>query len=630
MGIQNLAGQSIGQYELQELLGLGGMGAVYRAFQPSLKRSVAIKILTPALAQQPGYLERFNREAETAAGLEHSHIVPIYDHGTENGTSYVVMRYLTGGTLADRMRRQRDEGLPMPSLGEVAELLGQLSSALDYAHKQGIVHRDIKPSNIMFDEHGNAYIVDFGIAKLIEATESLTGTGVSMGTPAYMAPEQWTGDPIGPATDQYALGVMTYALCTGHPPFEGPTPYALMHKHLNEKPIPPHYQRTDLPQTAALVLERALAKRPEERYPTVSDFSEAFRNAIEGATGEQTGFFTVPVQHEPSAIGPLTPPSQGSGAALATTVRRIKPMWALAIALGVLAVLLGVAVILLLTNNPPPTDLAGEQTNIALSAVALAETRTALDALAFQQTQSALESQSVQETQIALNATHTAEIPDMAPQTEGEALLLTATALSLLDAETETAPATPTETLPPTAPPTATFTLPPSSTPIAVLSPEPTWTPIPPAEGAVDSALIAPDSRQTVAVPAGCRTAGIEPPSLTTNDEVVITWSWSASRYALLQDHIERARYEVDLDQRPLLDWRDHIGQPERRGQLWIVSWRYPVGRLAPGEHVITYRLQWTEPVYDGTQLYGPSTENPEEDGSCVFYVVEPETDAGS
>ena len=273
MGIQNLAGTTIGQYELQELLGLGGMGAVYRAIQPSLKRSVAIKILTPALAQQPGYLERFNREAETAAGLEHSHIVPIYDHGTEDGTSYVVMRYLTGGTLADRRRRQRDMGVPLPSLGEVADLLAQLASALDYAHKQGIVHRDIKPSNVMFDEHGNAYVVDFGIAKLIEATESLTGNGVSMGTPAYMAPEQWKGDPISPATDQYALGVMTYALCTGHPPFEGPTPYALMHKHLNEKPIPPHFQRTDLPQTAALVLERALAKRPEERYPTVSDFS---------------------------------------------------------------------------------------------------------------------------------------------------------------------------------------------------------------------------------------------------------------------------------------------------------------------------------------------------------------------
>ena len=616
MGIQNLAGQSIGQYELQELLGLGGMGAVYRAFQPSLKRSVAIKILTPALAQQPGYLERFNREAETAAGLEHSHIVPIYDHGTENGTSYVVMRYLTGGTLADRMRRQRDEGLPMPSLGEVAELLGQLSSALDYAHKQGIVHRDIKPSNIMFDEHGNAYIVDFGIAKLIEATESLTGTGVSMGTPAYMAPEQWTGDPIGPATDQYALGVMTYALCTGHPPFEGPTPYALMHKHLNEKPIPPHFQRTDLPQTAALVLERALAKAPEERYPAVGGFSEAFRGAIEGATGEQTGFFTVPVSPQATPIGPLTPPSSSAGRALPATVRRIKPMWALAIALGVLALLIAIAVIVLVLDDdaPPATNLAGEQTNIALSAVALGETRIALDGLALQQTQAALEVLAVQETQSALNATHTAEAPPITPQTEGEALLLTATALSLLEPGEDVA----------TEPPTATATPLPSSTPIAVLSPVPSSTPTRDPGATLDVALIAPPTPHTVIIPAGCRGAGIEPPSLTTEDEVVIAWSWSASRYALLQDHIERARYEIELDQRPLLDWRDYIGQPMRRGQLWTIAWRYPAGQLATGEHIISYRLQWTEPVYDGSRLYGPSTDNPEEEGSCVFYVVEP------
>lgn len=619
MGIQNLAGLSIGQYELQELLGLGGMGAVYRAFQPSLKRSVAIKILSPALAQQPGYLERFNREAETAAGLEHSHIVPIYDHGTEDGTSYVVMRYLTGGTLADRMRRQKDERIPMPSLGEIADLLAQLASALDYAHKQGIVHRDIKPSNVMFDEHGNAYIVDFGIAKLIEATESLTGTGVSMGTPAYMAPEQWKGEPIGPATDQYALAVMTYALCTGHPPFDGPTPYALMHKHLNEIPIPPHFQRTDLPQTAALVVERALAKAPEERFPAVGDFADAFRGAIEGATGEQTGFFTVPVSPQPTPIGPLTPPSNSGGRALPATVRRVRPRGALGIAFGALALLIGAAILALVFGNdsPPATNIAGEQTNIAgeqtdiaLSAVALGETRVALDALALQETQSALETLAAQETQAALSVTHTSEAP-LTPQTEGEALLLTATALSLTDSGAEQMATT-----------TIIPTVRPSSTPIAVLSPVPSITPSLAPGDTRDPALIAQPTPQPVIVPAGCRAAGIEPPSPTTEEEVVITWSWSASRYALLQDHIERARYEIDLDQQPLLNWRDHMGQPMRRGELWTVSWRYPVGRLAAGEHVVSYRLSWTEPVYDGTRLYGPSTENPEEEGSCVFHVV--------
>lgn len=627
MGIQSLAGQSIGQYELQELLGIGGMGAVYRAFQPSLKRSVAIKILTPALAQQPGYLERFNREAETAAGLEHSHIVPIYDHGTENGASYVVMRYLTGGTLADRMRRHKDQAMPMPSLGEVAELLEQLGSALDYAHSQGIVHRDIKPSNVMFDEHGNAYIVDFGIAKLIDTTESLTGTGVSMGTPAYMAPEQWKGEPVGPATDQYALGVMTYALCTGHPPFEAPTPYALMHKHLNEKPIPPHYQRTDLPPTATLVLERALAKAPEDRYPAVSDFAEAFRGAIEGSTGEQTGFFTVPVSPQPTPIGPLTPPSGVSGRrSTPTAARRVQRGWALGAALGALALLIGAAALALLLDDDPsaPTDIAGEQTRVALSAVALAETQLALETLA------------VEQTQAAISATGTAIAAPGTPQTEGEALLLTATALSLLEPEngpedTPTAMPTATPTITPTSAPTETPvpsetpTLRPSSTPIAVLSPTPLALRAAPtsAAAAAGAALPGPTPSE-VAVPAGCRAAGIEPPTPTTADQVVIIWSWSASRRALLQDHIERARYEVELDGRPLRDYRDYRSEPERSGELWIVTWRYPVGQLETGEHTVSFRVSWTEPVYDGTQLYGPSTENPEEEGSCVFHVVEP------
>lgn len=602
MGIQNLAGQTIGQYELQELLGLGGMGAVYRAFQPSLKRSVAIKILTPALAQQPGYLERFNREAETAAALEHSHIVPIYDHGTEDGTSYVVMRYLTGGTLADRMRQQGKTGAPLPSLGEVADLLAQLASALDYAHSQGVIHRDIKPSNVMFDDFGSAYLVDFGIAKLVEATESLTGTGVSMGTPAYMAPEQWKGEPVGPATDQYALAVMTYALCTGHPPFEAPTPYALMHKHLNEEPIPPHYQRPDMPQTAALVLARALAKTPEERYPTAGDFAEAFRAAIAGATGEQTGFFTVPVSSQPTPIGPLTP---DSGLARRTTARHMRPPWALAGALGAVGVLVSAAAIVLLTRDAPaPPDIAGEQTRIALSAVALDQTQIALETLA------------VEQTQIALEATQTAAGPPLTPQTEGEALLLTATALSLIEpVATLTHSPAPTETpsATVTAGPTAALALRPSSTPIAVLSP----TPAPPSPAASTP-------QDTVIIPAACRAAGVEPPHATTADSILIVWSWSANRFALLQDHVERARYEVQLDGELLRNWRDYTGQPERRGNLWTITWRYPVGPLDAGEHAISYRVTWTEPVYDGRQLYGPSTDNPEEEGSCIFLVTEP------
>ncbi|MCD4686658.1 MAG: serine/threonine protein kinase, partial [Anaerolineae bacterium] len=206
MGLSNLTGQTLGEYELAELIGAGGMGAVYRAYQRKLERAVAVKILSTALASQSGYVERFQREARTSAALEHTNIVPVYDYGVQRELSYVVMRLLTGGSLSERMQRREDLGQPLPSLPEIADLLRQIASALDYAHSQHVIHRDIKPSNIMFDNQGSAYLVDFGIAKLTEASSVLTGTGTTMGTPAYMPPEQWRSETLTPAADQYALG----------------------------------------------------------------------------------------------------------------------------------------------------------------------------------------------------------------------------------------------------------------------------------------------------------------------------------------------------------------------------------------------------------------------------------------
>ena len=224
MTIENLTGHSLGQYLLRELLGRGGMGAVYRSYQASLKREVAVKVLDPQLAQQPGYAERFNLEAETAARLEHHHIIPVYDYGTQDGLSYVVMRLLTGGTLTQRMAASASAALSQPSLSDVVDVLKQLASALDYAHSAGVIHRDIKPSNVMFDNHGQAYLVDFGIAKLTQASQALTVSGALMGTPLFMAPEQWRSEEPTPAMDQYALGVMTYLLVTGL--FFGVMPWA--------------------------------------------------------------------------------------------------------------------------------------------------------------------------------------------------------------------------------------------------------------------------------------------------------------------------------------------------------------------------------------------------------------------
>lgn len=286
------------------------MAAVYRGHQLSLRRDVAIKVLPLDLAQQGDYMQRFFREAEVAARLEHPNIVPIYDYGNEQGVTYVAMRLLTGGTLADRMMHQARYQLPLPSLSEISTLLKQLGSALDYAHRNGVIHRDIKPSNVMFDEQGTAFLVDFGIAKLLESTGSLTSTGLTMGTPLYMSPEQWRADqPLTQAADQYALAVMTYALLTGHPPFEAPTPYALMHKHLNEIPPAPHLLRPDLPPAVAQVLARALAKNPVERFPSVGEFAWTFEQAVGGMDSSTTQFFVTPLPLKVMPTPPRIPTS---------------------------------------------------------------------------------------------------------------------------------------------------------------------------------------------------------------------------------------------------------------------------------------------------------------------------------
>lgn len=317
MSVQNLSGQILGQYELRELLGIGGMSAVYHGYQPELERHVAVKVLSPLIAQEPGYSERFILEAKTIASLEHPHIVPVYDYGTQEGISYVAMRLLNGGTLAQRLDQRLLDGGPLPSLGEIAALLRQLASALDYAHSRGVIHRDLKTGNVMFDRQGHAYLVDFGIAKLMHASSALTKEGLIMGTAAYMAPEQWRSELLTPALDQYALGVLMYLLVTGRLPYDAPTSHELMYKHLHEMPAPAHTLRADVPPAVSVALDRALAKNPSERYPDVLAFADAFSEAVRGAEGQPTEFFTfdlapgtipsLPVVVE-STPGDRTPP----------------------------------------------------------------------------------------------------------------------------------------------------------------------------------------------------------------------------------------------------------------------------------------------------------------------------------
>jgi len=267
-----MIGQRIGQYEIIEEIGRGGMATVYRARQINAERFVAIKVIHSNIAADKSALERFIREARLVARLEHPYIIPVYDYDGVHNPPYIVMRFLESGTLKDVLDRG---ALP---LNEIAYMMRQISGALDYAHRQGVIHRDIKPSNIMIDSEGNAYLTDFGIARFSESGNDMTGlthTGLTVGTPGYMAPEQGLGQKVDERADIYALGVMLFQMATGSMPYSAETPMALVLKHI-QAPIPSaHSLRPDLPPEFDMIIRRAMAKDPLERYQSGRELSDA-------------------------------------------------------------------------------------------------------------------------------------------------------------------------------------------------------------------------------------------------------------------------------------------------------------------------------------------------------------------
>src|SRR3954452_21578449 len=222
-------GTVLGAYVVTERIGRGGMASVYQAHHPALDRDVAIKVLWDSIADQAGFIERFRREARSASRLRHPNILTVYDFGEQDGTLYMVTELLTGGTLADRL------GRPVPYT-EALRVLRGIGAALDVAHADGLIHRDVKPSNILFTRDGEPVLADFGIARLTEATDSLTMQGTLIGTPHYMAPEMASGEDAQPASDLYSLGVVLYEMLVGEPPFPRPTPIAVVRAHIYEQP----------------------------------------------------------------------------------------------------------------------------------------------------------------------------------------------------------------------------------------------------------------------------------------------------------------------------------------------------------------------------------------------------------
>jgi tRNA A-37 threonylcarbamoyl transferase component Bud32 len=257
--------EKIARYEILREIGRGGMATVYLAYDPNFQREVAVKVMLREAVDNPALFQRFLREARTIASLEHPAIVPVYDFGEEDGRPFLVMRYLSGGSLAERIRKG-----PIP-IAEAAKVLVRIGGALESAHAKGIVHRDIKPSNILFDPSGEAYLTDFGIALLSETASTLTGAAV-LGTPSYMAPEQIRGEgKVDGRADIYALGIVLFEMLTGKTPYKADTPAQVMMMHLaNPTPRLPE-ARNDLPESVNNLLVRAMAKEPEFRFQNASE-----------------------------------------------------------------------------------------------------------------------------------------------------------------------------------------------------------------------------------------------------------------------------------------------------------------------------------------------------------------------
>jgi serine/threonine-protein kinase len=250
------------------------MGTVYHGYQATVQRDVAIKILPAVMAQDPAFIARFRQEAKVIANLGHARILPVHDYGEQDGMAYLVMRYLNGGTL-----RQRIEKSGQLDIADAARILRQVAEGLNFAHNQGIIHRDLTANNIMFDTAGDAYITDFGLAKIMENSAQLTGSAI-VGTPAYMSPEQGLDSGVDHRADIYALGVVLFEMLTGDVPFHGSSAMVVVVKHINE-PIPdPLEKRPDLSPAVVAVILRATEKDPNNRFQSCLEMANAMDTAI--------------------------------------------------------------------------------------------------------------------------------------------------------------------------------------------------------------------------------------------------------------------------------------------------------------------------------------------------------------
>jgi eukaryotic-like serine/threonine-protein kinase len=301
------------RYEVEAPLGAGGMAEVWRGHDRVLNRTVAIKTLLPQFARDASFVDRFRREAQAAARLNHPGIVSVYDSGTDGDAPYIVMQYIEGRTLADFL----GSGKTLPP-GQAAKIAQDIAEALGVAHAHGVIHRDIKPANVMITRDGKVLVMDFGIARLISGPETAPQTSAVLGTASYLSPEQAQGQPVDARSDIYALGVVLYEMLTGRPPFTGDSPMAIAYKQVNATPPAPSSANPEVPPELDAVVMRALSKNPANRYQTGQEFADDLERARTGgqvmatpllpAGGEATQVISRP---QPTSV--LPPQEQEPG-----------------------------------------------------------------------------------------------------------------------------------------------------------------------------------------------------------------------------------------------------------------------------------------------------------------------------
>jgi serine/threonine protein kinase len=306
---ENLTGKQIGGYEILESIGQGGMATVYKARQISMKRIVALKVLPRQYLQDDTYIQRFYREVEIVAQLEHRNIVPVHDFGEHDSQPYIAMRYMPAGSVDHRLANGALD------LDLMLKIVDQIAPALDYAHGKGVLHRDLKPSNILMDNNGDAYLTDFGIARLLGENPggiSITTQNV-VGTPAYMSPEQAQGKPLDSRSDIYALGVTLFEMTTGQRPFQADTPYGIAVLQVTAPTPSARALNPSVPEYIEAVIHRAMRKAPEERFRSAEALAAALRQSTPASRSVLETQPGIPRPTRPVSVRSASQPRPSAG-----------------------------------------------------------------------------------------------------------------------------------------------------------------------------------------------------------------------------------------------------------------------------------------------------------------------------